>query len=115
VIHHRDGDTTNNDITNLACTTQARHAGFHASRRRRARRRYADLGPKFSDREVAVIRLLHARPALTAHLIAKNLGLGLYTVVQVLRALHEKNVVLCEVRSNCGKTRWSVSPDRELT
>ena len=112
VIHHRDGNHDNNDITNLACTVPGRHTGYHSSKKPRARRRYADLGPKFSDREAAVIRLLHARSALTAHLIAKALGLGLFTVVQVLRVLHEKNVVFCEVRSNCGKNRWSVTACR---
>jgi hypothetical protein len=109
VVHHRDGDAANNDITNLACTTSNRHTGYHASKRPRARKKYADLGPRFGNREVAVIRLLRARPASTAHAIAKSLGLGVYEVGGILCALRRKGAVSRRVWSGCGKVRWSVA------
>lgn len=34
-VHHRDGDPSNNDISNLELTTNSEHRKYHANRQRR--------------------------------------------------------------------------------
>jgi hypothetical protein len=46
-IHHKDGNTVNNDISNLELVTPKQHADCHASpeRKERGRQRMADIRP----------------------------------------------------------------------
>ena len=87
VVHHKDGDPTNNQPCNLELMTRSEHSRLHAmedrvhERLEKARAYSPSNGANFTYVEAALIKELHDRTSESMSSIARHLGVH-YSIIQ---------------------------------
>lgn len=83
-VNHRDGDKSNNALTNLEWSTPAENIR-HAVRAGLIKSGSASRLAKFTDAQVAIIRAEYAAGAGSMLTLARKYGVAVFTIYQLLR------------------------------
>ena len=75
VVHHKDGDVKNNDISNLLLITQSNHVAIH-NKERRGKKKLTSLRHRIKD-------VVLSFGNMNSRKVSKILGIGKTTVLRI--------------------------------